>query len=77
MLIFRVAEYIESQPTGRCWNVSAADVFDAVDSAWRMQYTSQGPLGDLIPQAVISADMTAAASNDGPRDEQPRQRHGS
>ena len=54
MHTFRVDEYIESRPTGRHWDVSAIDIFEAVDLAWYMQYTVRGPRGDLIPKAIVS-----------------------
>jgi len=65
MQIFRVDEYIEGRPTGRYWDVSATNVFEAVDSAWWMQITSRAPRGDLIPIAVGPADDPATVPSAG------------
>ena len=76
MPIFRVDEYIEGRPTGRYWDVSATDVFEAVDSAWRMQFASQAPRGDLIPMEVESDDDRCAISTAGLcATENPREIH--
>ena len=65
MQIFRVNEYIEGRSTGRYWDVSAIDVFEAVDSAWWMQFTSYAPRGDLIPMAVEPDDNSTSGSFGG------------
>jgi hypothetical protein len=62
---FRVDEYIEARLTGRHWDVSATDVFEAVDSIWWIQYTSNAPRGDLVAMAVRSDDDPTAIPSAG------------
>ena len=65
MKIFRVDEYIEGRRTGRSWDVSALDMFEAVDSAWWMQFTSHAPRGDLVLVAIDRYDKPATDMQGG------------